>query len=90
MPVPMAGYMVSKVCEGLDYAHRKRDQNLEDIHLVHRDISPQNILVSNGGEVSAAYLRSLRELGYTRRAELGKLIAGAGPRGTFASTGAAA
>ena len=51
MPVEMACYVVSKVCEGLDYAHRKRDQNFQDLHLVHRDISPQNVLVSHGGEV---------------------------------------
>merc|ERR1712157_154582 len=33
-------------------------------------------VVSNGGEMSALYLRSLREQGFSRRAELGKLIQG--------------
>jgi len=36
----------------------------------------KRFVVSNGGEVSAAYLRSLREQGFSRRAELGKLIQG--------------
>jgi serine/threonine protein kinase/tetratricopeptide (TPR) repeat protein len=43
--------IVSKICSALDYAHRKRDLNGNDLHLVHRDISPQNILVSYEGEV---------------------------------------
>ncbi len=40
-----------KACEGLDYAHNKKDANGRDIHLVHRDVSPQNILISYEGEV---------------------------------------
>ncbi|MBA3461971.1 MAG: protein kinase [Deltaproteobacteria bacterium] len=51
MPVAQACFMVMKVCEGLDYAHNKRDQGGREIHLVHRDVSPQNVLVSFEGEV---------------------------------------
>ena len=51
MPVQMACYAMQKVCEGLDYAHRKRDANFVELNLVHRDISPQNIIVSFDGEV---------------------------------------
>lgn len=43
--------IVSKICSALDYAHRKKGLNGNDLHLVHRDISPQNILVSYEGEV---------------------------------------
>lgn len=43
--------IVSKISSALDYAHRKKDLNGNDLHLVHRDISPQNILVSYEGEV---------------------------------------
>ncbi|WDT75103.1 MAG: serine/threonine-protein kinase [Candidatus Manganitrophus sp.] len=43
--------IVSKICSALDYAHRKKDLNGNDLHLVHRDISPQNILISYEGEV---------------------------------------
>lgn len=43
--------IVSKICSALDYAHRKKDLNGNDLRLVHRDISPQNILVSYEGEV---------------------------------------
>jgi serine/threonine protein kinase len=43
--------IISKICSGLDYAHRKKDLSGRDLNLVHRDISPQNILVSYEGEV---------------------------------------
>ena len=40
-----------QVCEGLDYAHNKRDCAGPRAELVHRDISPQNILIGYEGEV---------------------------------------
>ncbi|GAB4299165.1 MAG: hypothetical protein Kow0090_14630 [Myxococcota bacterium] len=51
MPSDMAAFIIHKVCEALDYAHRKKDKNGKDLNLVHRDVSPQNILVSYEGEV---------------------------------------
>ncbi len=51
MPVPQACFVTMKVCEGLDYAHNKRDETGQDFKLVHRDVSPQNVLVSFDGEV---------------------------------------
>jgi serine/threonine protein kinase len=51
MPVPMVCFIASKVCEGLDYAHRKKDANGRPLSIIHRDVSPQNILVSYEGEV---------------------------------------
>ncbi len=51
MQVAMACYVIAKVCEGLDYAHRKRDPMGRQLEIVHRDCSPQNILISYEGEV---------------------------------------
>jgi hypothetical protein len=51
LPIPMACFIIMKVCEGLDYAHNKRDGYGREMNLVHRDISPQNVLVSYEGEV---------------------------------------
>ena len=51
VPIPMACFVTMQVCEGLDYAHNQRDRSGRELNLVHRDVSPQNVLVSNDGEV---------------------------------------
>ena len=51
VPVPMACYCIMKVCEGLDYAHNKKDAASRPLNLVHRDVSPQNVLISYDGEI---------------------------------------
>lgn len=51
MPTAQAVLIASKLCEGLDYAHRKRDARGLELGIIHRDVSPQNILVSYEGEV---------------------------------------
>jgi eukaryotic-like serine/threonine-protein kinase len=51
MPTAQAVFIASKMCEGLDYAHRKKDARGQDLDIIHRDVSPQNILVSYEGDV---------------------------------------
>ena len=51
LPVPLAVYIASKVASALDYAHRRRDAEGHDLHIVHRDVSPQNILISYEGDI---------------------------------------
>ena len=51
MSLAQACFVIMKICEGLDYAHNKRDQGGKELGLVHRDVSPQNIIVSFEGEV---------------------------------------
>ncbi len=51
VPVPMVLRIVIEACAGLDYAHKKADQSGRPLNIVHRDISPQNILVSFEGHV---------------------------------------
>ncbi|HEU4728366.1 MAG TPA: protein kinase [Kofleriaceae bacterium] len=45
-PIDVAVYIVKELCRGLAYAH-----SFPDLNLVHRDISPPNVLVSFTGEV---------------------------------------
>jgi len=52
LPVDHAVFIISEICKGLDYSHTQRDDKTgEPLSIVHRDISPQNMLVSYQGEV---------------------------------------
>jgi serine/threonine protein kinase len=51
MPIQQAAFIVSRVCDGLDYAHRKKDPTGQPMNIIHRDISPQNVLLGFDGEV---------------------------------------
>jgi eukaryotic-like serine/threonine-protein kinase len=51
LPIPFALMIVSEALRGLDYAHRRCNDAGESIGLVHRDVSPSNVLISFEGEV---------------------------------------
>ena len=51
VPVEVAVYLVQELCAGLSYVHDKRDAEGRPLKIIHRDISPQNIMVSQAGEV---------------------------------------
>jgi serine/threonine-protein kinase len=51
MPVAYAVRIAADICAGLDYAHRRTDNEGRPLGVVHRDVSPQNILVSFDGVV---------------------------------------
>jgi TonB family protein len=49
--VELALFIASKLSSALDYAHRKKDFEEREMGLVHRDVSPQNVLVSQEGDI---------------------------------------
>jgi len=51
MPVPVALYLGQRIAEGLGYAHRKAGPDGTALGIVHRDVSPHNVMVSYEGEV---------------------------------------
>lgn len=51
IPLEIIVYCMIEVCHGLDYMHQKTDVEGNPLGVVHRDISPQNIIVSYSGTV---------------------------------------
>jgi eukaryotic-like serine/threonine-protein kinase len=54
IPPYVAAYIVSEVAKGLHYAHERKDERGLPLEIVHRDVSPQNILLSFEGAVKIA------------------------------------
>lgn len=50
-PLPHALAVIIGQCSGLAYAHEKRDLEGRPLEIVHRDISPQNVVVTFSGDV---------------------------------------
>ena len=51
MPVPVALNILNQVCDALDYAHNLCDETGQPLGIIHRDVSPSNVIVSTGGVV---------------------------------------
>jgi eukaryotic-like serine/threonine-protein kinase len=51
LPTTVAMRIVAQICAGLHAAHELADRNGKALNVVHRDVSPQNVIVSATGEV---------------------------------------
>jgi len=63
-----AAYVAIEICKGLDYAHRRTNERNQPLGVVHRDISPPNILISREGEVKVTdfgIAKAIHKLGTT-------------------------
>lgn len=54
IPPYVAAYIIAEVAKGLHYAHERKDEAGAPLDIVHRDVSPQNILLSYDGAVKIA------------------------------------
>jgi serine/threonine protein kinase len=51
-PIEFSIFVLNEVCKGLDYAHTKKDDMTgRSLNIIHRDMSPQNIMLSYEGAV---------------------------------------
>ena len=53
LPVDLGAFIASRVCRGLEYAHQRCDRDGNGLGIVHRDVSPKNVLVNFEGVVKA-------------------------------------
>jgi serine/threonine-protein kinase len=70
LPTGLGLYVVVQVCRALAYAH-SQTRNGKPLGLVHRDISPQNVLISDQGEVKLTDFGIAKALGKRERTQTG-------------------
>lgn len=73
LPKEFVVYVMSSLCAGLDYAHRRPDARGRPMGLVHRDVSPQNVLVSQAGDVKLIDFGIAKAAGKLARTQVGSI-----------------
>lgn len=63
LPVEFSLLIVTETLRALDYAHRKKDDEGNLIGLVHRDVSPSNVLVAFDGQIKICDFGIARAIG---------------------------
>jgi serine/threonine-protein kinase len=51
LPTELGAFVVSRICRGLEHAHNKLGRDGEPLNIVHRDISPKNVMMNFEGVV---------------------------------------
>ena len=75
MPLPLElGLMIAaRLASALDYAHRKRDFEDQELGLVHRDVSPQNVLLTYEGDVKLCDFGIAKAVSKASQTQMGAL-----------------
>jgi serine/threonine protein kinase len=75
LPQELAVFIVSRIARGLAYAHSKTDADNNNLGIVHRDISPKNIMIAWEGDVKVTDFGIAKAKGFLKDKE-GEEVAG--------------
>ena len=73
MPTGLALLVAARLASALDYAHRKRDFDNRELGLVHRDVSPQNVLISYEGDIKLCDFGIVKAVAKASKTQMGAL-----------------
>ena len=73
MPHGLAGLIALRLASALEYAHRRRDGEDQDLKLVHRDVSPQNVLISYEGDIKLCDFGIAKAMSTASHTQMGAL-----------------
>jgi serine/threonine protein kinase len=73
LPPELAAFIIANICDGLDYAHKFRNETGKPLNIIHRDVSPNNIIILYSGGVKLVDFGVAKTAVQAHRTEVGVL-----------------